>query len=254
MTESTPTILVVDDELSNRKLLEALLGPAGYLTLTAATGEEALAVVGRSAPDLILIDVMMPGMDGLQLTSRLNANPNTSNIPIIMVTAQVDRSARLAGLAAGAEDFLSKPIDRAELWLRVRNLLRLKAAADFMRDHAIILEREVRARSADLIRFRSAMDATADAIMLVDRGTMHFVEVNATACRMLGYSREEFFQLGPVALGAGSSAEIEAVYDSLIAGDGSNQLRETQLRCKDGSYVQIEIHRHALRTGSDWTR
>ena len=78
----------------------------------------------------------MPGMDGYQVARTLKANPATSNIPIVMITALIDRSARLAGLNAGVEDFLTKPVDRAELWLRVRNLLRLKTLGDAFRTKA----------------------------------------------------------------------------------------------------------------------
>lgn len=124
------TILIVDDEAGNRKLLDALLRAEGYLTLAASSGEDALGLIAERAPDLILLDVMMPRMDGYQLATILKASPATSNIPIVMVTARNDRSARMASLQAGVEEFLSKPIDRAELWLRVRNLLRLKALTD----------------------------------------------------------------------------------------------------------------------------
>jgi PAS domain S-box-containing protein len=151
MTSAAATILIVDDEMQNRKLLEALLRPEGYLTLSAANGEEALASIAQRAPDLILLDIMMPGMDGYQVAIILKANPATSNIPIIMVTALIDRSARLAGLNAGAEEFLTKPVDRAELWLRVRNLLRLKTFGDFLQRHSSVLEQQVRARTADLV-------------------------------------------------------------------------------------------------------
>ena len=144
------SILIVDDEIQNRRLLEALLKPEGYLTRTAANGEEALASITRYPPDLILLDVMMPGMDGHELANILKANHATSDIPIIMVTAQIDRSARLAGLDAGAEEFLTKPVDRAELWIRVRNLLRLKAYGDFLKNHSSMLEQEVQSRTADL--------------------------------------------------------------------------------------------------------
>jgi len=125
-----PTILIVDDEALNRKLLEALLLPEGYLTVCAASGEEALAMIAQRAPDLILLDVRMPGMDGYQVASTLKADPVTAGIPIIMVTAQADRAARVIGLDAGAEEYLTKPVDRVELWLRIRNLLRLTASSD----------------------------------------------------------------------------------------------------------------------------
>ena len=144
------TILIVDDEPANCRLLEALLRPEGYLTLSASNGAQALMMVARQAPDLILLDVMMPEMDGYQVAALLKADPVSSNIPIIMVTALSDRDTRIAGLKAGAEDFLSKPVDRTELWLRVRNLLRLKEYGDFLRNHNLLLEQEVMARTADL--------------------------------------------------------------------------------------------------------
>lgn len=124
------TILIVDDEIQNRKLLVTMLSPHGYNTLTAANGKEALSQIAKCRPDLILLDIMMPGMDGFQLAEMLKSSPDTSDIPIIMVTALPDRGARTAGLSAGAEDFLTKPVDRIELSLRVRNLLRLKILGD----------------------------------------------------------------------------------------------------------------------------
>ncbi|WP_293933385.1 EAL domain-containing protein [Iodobacter sp.] len=252
MTNSAATILIVDDESQNRKLLEALLQPEGYLTQCAASGEEALAAVAEHAPDLILLDIMMPGMDGFEVAVILKASPLTSRIPIIMVTALNDRSARLAGLNAGAEEFLTKPVDRAELWLRVRNLLRLKAFADFLQNHSQVLEQEVLARTADLQRFRSAMDATADAIFLISRNLMCFVEVNATACSMLGYTRQELFDAGPARVSERSIADLESIYDGIIAGQNVNELADTTIRCKNGSYLQVEVHQQAQRSGSDW--
>jgi diguanylate cyclase (GGDEF)-like protein len=152
MTSRAPTVLIVDDEPQNRRLLEALLLPEGYDTLTAANGEAALGLVAEHAPDLILLDIMMPGMDGYEVAAALKADPVTAGIPIIMVSAQGDRSARLRGLEAGAEDFLTKPVDRGELWLRARNLLRLKELSDSLHKQSIGLEEQVQARTADLHR------------------------------------------------------------------------------------------------------
>jgi diguanylate cyclase (GGDEF)-like protein/PAS domain S-box-containing protein len=256
MSTLTSTVLIVDDEIHNRKLLEALLRPEGYVTESVASGEEAMASIARHAPDLILLDIMMPDMDGYQVARILKANPATSNIPIIMVTAHSDRNARLAGLEAGAEDFLTKPVDRAELWLRVRNLLRLKSFADFLQEHSWLLEQQVKtqvlARTADLQRFRSAMDATADGIFLVSRASMRYVEVNTTACTMLGYTREELLETGPAQVSGHSIAELESTYDSLIADTAAHNLAEVQLLRKDGSRIPVEIHRQAQRSAEDW--
>ena len=245
-------ILIVDDEERNRKLLQVLLGADGYRTEHAENAEEALIAIARSMPDLILLDVMMPGMSGYELATILKADPVTSNIPIIMLTAHVDRSVRLLGLKAGAEEFLTKPFEAAELSLRVRNLLRLKVLGDFLKNHAAILEEQVQARTADLHRFRAAMDATADAITLVSRATMRFVEVNATACRMLGYTREEMLGMGPAELFAGEARRLEQEFDAIIAGDTADEMKETLLRRRDGSHLLVEVHRHAQRSDADW--
>jgi len=121
------TLLIVDDEPQVRKLLETLLHHEGYQTVSASSGEEALQVVAQQAPDLILLDIMMPGMDGYEVASQLKSDDATAGIPIIMLSALSDAGARVSGLESGAEEFISKPIERIELSLRVRNLLRLTA-------------------------------------------------------------------------------------------------------------------------------
>ena len=123
-------ILIVDDEPKNRKLLEVMLAPEGFIFTTAASGAEALATLTAQSADVILLDVMMPDMDGYEVAAKIKGNIATKNIPIIMLTALDDRNARMLGLTAGAEDFLTKPVDRAELCVRVRNLLRLKTYGD----------------------------------------------------------------------------------------------------------------------------
>jgi two-component system NtrC family sensor kinase len=145
-------ILIVDDERQNRQVLEVMLSPEGFHLLTAASGEEALAMVAQQPPDLILLDIMMPGMDGYQVTAKIKGNLATQNIPVIMVTAMDDRNATMLGLSAGAEDFLTKPVDRAELCVRVRNLLRLKAYGDYHGKYSEMLEGEVKRSEALLFR------------------------------------------------------------------------------------------------------
>ena len=247
-----PVILVVEDDVRNRKLLEMLLAPEGYRTLGVASGEEALELIARQAPDLILLDVILPGMSGLELARLLKLDPATSNIPIIMVTARIDREVRLEGLKAGAEEFLTKPIDRAELWLRVRNLLRLKTLSDQLADQSANLEQQIQSRTVDLRRFRSAMDVTEDAIFLISRRTQLFVEVNTTACRMFGYSREELLRMGPADLSDASRQYYARFYDAAIMNGTLTEVVDAELRRRDGSTLQVEVRRHAVAADDDW--
>ncbi|WP_457793065.1 putative bifunctional diguanylate cyclase/phosphodiesterase [Pseudomonas syringae] len=252
MTQPAATILIVDDDVHVRDLLEVLLQNQGYETLTAESGEQALAMVDARAPDLILLDIMMPGMDGYEVASVLKAGKGTANIPIIMLSALDEQGARLSGLEAGAEEYLSKPVESAELWLRVRNLLRLKAFGDYLKSHSMILEDQLQQRTIDLERFRTVMDASEDAIFLINRNTMSLIEFNRRACQLLGYTAEELAHKTPAELGETSMENLEVVYDQIIAGKGPSEPLETQIRDKSGRDVEVEIHRQAYRTGEDW--
>jgi len=143
-------ILVVDDEVSNRKLMHAMVSREACDCMCVEDGVAALEAAEQYKPDLILVDVMMPGMDGFELTRRLKAAATTRHIPIILVTALSDRESRLKGLEAGAEEFLNKPVDSMELSIRLRNLLRLKEYSDFLVHHNDLLEIQVRARTDEL--------------------------------------------------------------------------------------------------------
>lgn len=121
------TILIVDDMADNRQMLATMLAQDGYKTKTAAGGMEAMDIIANDPPDLLLLDVSMPDMDGFAVASLLKADPKTSAIPIIIVSAHAGRGSRVVGLHTGAEDYLTKPVDAAELLLKVRNLLRLRS-------------------------------------------------------------------------------------------------------------------------------
>lgn len=129
----TARILVVDDIPANVKLLEVKLTAEYFDVVTASDGPSALELAHSEAPDLILSDVMMPGMDGFELCRRLKADPETSHIPLVMVTALSDVSDRVRGLEAGADDFLTKPVNDIALFARVRSLARLKQMMDELR-------------------------------------------------------------------------------------------------------------------------
>jgi EAL domain-containing protein (putative c-di-GMP-specific phosphodiesterase class I)/FixJ family two-component response regulator len=143
MASQPATLLIVDDEPQVRKLLETLLQHEGYQTLSASSGEEALQLVARQPPDLILLDIMMPGMDGYEVASQLKGDETTAGIPIIMLSALSEPNARVSGLETGAEEFISKPVERVELWLRVRNLLRLKERGDLASHSRELTQRQI---------------------------------------------------------------------------------------------------------------
>ena len=125
-----PRVLVVDDTPHNVKLLADLLGARGYAVQTAQTGEQALALIAAEAPDIVLLDVMMPGLSGYDVCRRLRENAATALLPIVLVTALDAKEERIKGIEAGADDFLSKPINQPELFARVRSLLRVKHLQD----------------------------------------------------------------------------------------------------------------------------
>src|SRR5512141_1803265 len=120
-------ILCVDDEKLNLKLLKSILAPEGYEFLGAETGEAALAQVAQDPPDLILLDIMMPGMTGFEVLRKLRADEKTRLIPVVMVTALRETEDRVKALEAGCDDFSSKPFDKTELLARVKSLIRIKS-------------------------------------------------------------------------------------------------------------------------------
>jgi len=122
-------ILLVDDQAQNRRLIEAMLGPYGYTISFASSGEEALQLTADDPPDLILLDVVMPGMNGYEVCRRIRTHEATRFLPVVMVTANPDQD-KVAGIEAGADDFIVEPFERHELLARVRSLLRIKSYHD----------------------------------------------------------------------------------------------------------------------------
>jgi two-component system cell cycle response regulator len=159
----TARILVVDDLDVNLRLMEARLSAEYYEVLTATDGPSGIARAAEEKPDIILLDVMMPGMDGFEACRRLKEDPQTRHIPVVLVTALDGRSDRVAGLDAGADDFLTKPIDEVMLFARVRSLTRLKAVIDELR------EREASGRRMGVMAgAASRLDGAGGRILVVD--------------------------------------------------------------------------------------
>ena len=144
------SILIVDDDELSIKLMVQWLSNKGYRCYSSTSGKIALELVPIVRPDLILLDVMMPGMDGCEVASRLKSDPETAATPIILVTAMEDKQSMIRGLSSGAEEYLKKPIDASELLIRVRNILRLKKMSDLLIQCNEMLEEKVQQRTRQL--------------------------------------------------------------------------------------------------------
>lgn len=134
------TVLAVDDQPQNLRLLDAVLSPHGYRVVTASSGEQAVALLSEVEPDVVLLDIVMPGMDGYEVCRRIRGDPATAFLPIIMITASGDQE-KVASLRGGADDFVSKPFNQAELLARVASLARLKRYHDTITRQAEELKR-----------------------------------------------------------------------------------------------------------------
>lgn len=141
MTHDKGIVLVVDDEEISRRLMRVVLEEAGHRVHEAADGAEALRQVETCRPDVVLTDVVMPGMDGMEVCRRIKANPLTAHLPVLLVTSLADRDDRIQGMEAGADDFINKPADRQELVLRVRNAVRAKHLFDELQKKYLELRR-----------------------------------------------------------------------------------------------------------------
>jgi diguanylate cyclase (GGDEF)-like protein/PAS domain S-box-containing protein len=233
-------ILIVDDEPVNVQLLEFLLKTSGYEQVSSTTDPRQVATLHlQHRYDLIILDLQMPHMDGFQVMEALKPMERESWLPVLVVTAEPDK--KLAALEAGARDFIGKPFDTVEVLTRIRNLLEVRLFHKESREYGARMERKVRERTAELQRFRGAMDATADAIFLVDARNMAMVDVSDGACRMLGFSREALLRIDPVALGLAERAQLERYADPGNA-PREHDIVETELLRADGQgAVPVEI-------------
>jgi diguanylate cyclase (GGDEF)-like protein/PAS domain S-box-containing protein len=233
-------ILVVDDEPVNVQLLEFLLKTTGYEHVSSTTDPRQVPSLHlQNRYDLIILDLQMPHMDGFQVMEALKPMEQESWLPVLVVTAEPDK--KLAALEAGARDFIGKPFDTVEVLTRIRNLLEVRLFHKESREYGVRMERKVRERTAELQRFRGAMDATADAIFLVDARNMAMLDVSDGACRMLGFSRDALLRIDPVALGLAEKAQLER-YADVASAPREHDIVETELLRADGQgAVPVEI-------------
>jgi adenylate cyclase len=279
VSEPLAKILVVDDIPTNIALLEATLVPRGYEVVSAKDGQEALDVVAREQPDLVLLDVHMPGMDGYQVCRHLRADPETQFLPVVMVTATAEAE-KIKAIEAGAEDFIPKPFDKAELLARVASLLRIKRYHDTIEQQAAELRelnRTLEARVAEqveelerLTRLRRFLSPqVADLVMSSGEGSilaMHRSPIAVLFCDLRGFTS------------FASSVEPEVVTDVLrefhaavgnlvrrfeatvgfFAGDGLMVFFNDPLPRPDpGAYavrMAVELRDAVAELASDWRR
>ncbi len=224
----TARILVVDDIPANVKLLEVKLSAEYFDVLTASDGPSALELARSEAPDLILSDVMMPGMDGFELCERLKADPATSHIPLVMVTALSDVSDRVRGLEAGADDFLTKPVNDIALFARVRSLARLKLMMDELRvRQAASGEDEVLAESGV-----DTAEAIVDAKILLADASPTLAGKVADYLAEDGHSTEHVKTVDD-ALSASQACDYDLLIVSLHLGEEDGLRLCSQIRSQD---------------------
>jgi PAS domain S-box-containing protein/putative nucleotidyltransferase with HDIG domain len=220
------TILIVDDEPSGRELLGALLARQDYQLAFACSGAEALEQAAALSPDVILLDVMMPGIDGFEVCRRIRATPDLADVAVLLLTALDDRDSRLRGLEAGADDFISKPFDRVELRARVRTITRLNRARRLM------IERE---------NFGRVVDLSPDGLLIVDAGEIIRL-ANPAICRLLGVESDAEV-VGAALRTLVAPEALDRTSDTLgrIFG-GTDQVARFEItlsRC-DGTHVVVE--------------
>ncbi len=225
-------ILVVDDEPYNLALLEAMLESLGHVAELATDGIQALERLGPDI-DLVLLDVMMPGIDGFEVARRIRSHPACAHIPIIMVTALNSREDRLKAVEAGANDFISKPIDQVELRVRMASLLKFKEAQDMVLRHQAELESTVEKRTRALReseeRFRAVFETAQDGIFVKDR-YLRYTHVNPAMLRFVGKPAEEV---------------VGKTDDDILGPEMGHTIRDVERRVLGGQTIETE---HTIRS------
>ncbi|MCX5815902.1 MAG: response regulator [Proteobacteria bacterium] len=268
-----PVILVVDDQPQNIELLEAYLVPQGYEIVKAANGEEALGKLSGNQIDLILLDVMMPGMDGFEVTRRVRQDDKHRLLPIILVTILRETEDRVKGIEAGCDEFISYPVDKMELLARVGSLLKVKAYNELMSNYRKELESEVTRRTEELKhalenlqqeiidrkraeaaltkseeKFRSIFENSVEGIFqTTPKG--RFLSINQSFARLTGYSSPEELIECITDLGHQLYVNPEdcTQFMGLIEEHGIVEGYEVEYYRKDGSTIWVSINARCVR-------
>jgi putative two-component system response regulator len=200
--EEKPLVLIVDDDESIRLLLRRYMEADGYLVATAEDGLRAVVAAEAELPDLVLLDAQMPAMDGFQVAEAFKSSERTRTIPVIMITVLGDKDSRMRALKAGVQEFLTKPVDRNELSLRVRNVLLLKEYNNYLANRNRSLEQQVRERSREVIgSYRETIETLCRAAAYKDEESGAHVRIgmNQDFCEAIHYA-SPMHDIGKVAI------------------------------------------------------
>jgi class 3 adenylate cyclase/CheY-like chemotaxis protein len=274
-----PLVLAVDDLAANVRLLDAVLSPRGYRVISAESGPEALQRVKERHPDLVLLDILMPGMDGYEVCRRLREDPATAFLPVVMITASGDQEKRRA-IEAGADDFVTKPFDQAELLARVRSLLRIKRYHDTVERQATeladwnrTLEQRVQQQVEELERMgrlrRFLSPQLAD--LVVSSGDESFLEshlreITVVFCDLRGFTA--FAETSEPEEVLGVLGEYHAALGDLVSryegtlerftGDGLMAFFNDPLPCEDAPLravrMAVAMRGRVQVLAREWTR
>ena len=262
MADRQSRVLVVDDTPQNVRLLEAILIPRGYQVVTASSGQQALDLVAEQLPDIVLLDIMMPGMDGHEVCRRLRADEATALLPVVMVTASGDQN-KVKALESGADDFIPKPVNQTELLARVRSLLRIKAYHDTIQRQAAELaewnrtleqrvqEQLARLERADRLKQFLPFQVAEQIVTTGDEGLLesHRRHISVVFCDLRGFTSfsetaepeevmtvlaEYHGAIGPLIARFGATVEH-------FAGDGLMVLFNDPLPCPDPEAQAVRL-------------
>ena len=247
------TILVVDDNPQDCKLTATMMQAAGHTVLTAAGGAQALSMIAEHSLDLVLLDLLMPEMDGFEVLQRLKADPVTHRLPVIVVTAHDNQAERLRALELGADDLLIKPIDRAELLVRIKNQLYLNDYLQRINRHNQMLAEAVGIRTAELSVSKARLEFLVQenpAVIYTSRpsGDYAVTYISSNITSMLGYMPKEFTgdpNFWTARIHPDDSARVLIELQKPPASD--RLTLEYRLRHADGHWLWIHDESHLLR-------
>ena len=227
-------ILVVDDTPANLRLLAGMLSERGYKIRPAPNGKLALRSASSTLPDLILLDIMMPEMDGYQVCERLKADERTRDIPIIFISAKDDVLDKVKAFSLGGADYITKPFQREEVVARVENQLRFRQLQKQLMQKNARLQEEIRDRQSAEEKFAVAFRSSPDAISITTLAEGRYIEVNDSFLDIFGYAREEAIGFTSVELNIWTNPEDRAQLTQLLQESGSVRNLEFGLRAKSG--------------------